>query len=440
MRSITCNRVRQFRSAVARPYRELPRWLAVFITLIAATDLAAITAAGLGLAIRPGELLIFALLVACAGVTIEMTRRLGESALVFKDICGVWELPAAVLLPPALALLAPLPRVALTQLRVRRIDPYRRVFSAAASSLACGCASVVFHFIAGSGGIALSGSAVKSAGWVLAVAGCGAVQWAVCNSMIMTAVKGSDNSASIRQILLGRQSIQDDLTEMSVATVVAAGVALSPVTLIFALPFVSLLQRSMRHAQLVDASRTDAKTGLLNAVTWRRESSGELARAQRTGADLAIALIDIDHFKSVNDTHGHLAGDEVLHAVSQAIQRSVREYDLVGRFGGEEFALLMPQTEAAGSLAIAERIRAQVAGLRICSPAAAGDEPIGVTVSVGVTTLGQSSAGITELLAAADSCLYRAKNAGRNQVQCLLDSGLIMQSGQRAAVQETAPG
>ena len=120
--------------------------------------------------------------------------------------------------------------------------------------------------------------------------------------------------------------------------------AISLVTIVFALPFVTLLQRSVRHAQLLNASRIDSKTGLLNAGTWEREAASEVARAVRTRTPLALVLIDVDHFKLVNDLHGHLAGDKALRAIAHTFQIFLRDYDLAGRFGGEEFALLLPQT------------------------------------------------------------------------------------------------
>ena len=111
-----------------------------------------------------------------------------------------------------------------------------------------------------------------------------------------------------------------------------------------------LLQRSFRHAQLVTASRIDSKTGLLNAATWERESAAEVARAVRTRTPLALALVDIDHFKGVNDTFGHLTGDRALKAIARTFRIFLRDYDLIGRFGGEEFALASPAHERAGCL------------------------------------------------------------------------------------------
>ena len=422
-----CNRVQSklqssFPSVRDWPYLRLPRWLIVFVGTVAIADAVAIMAAARLSQVAPSSILVFGLLIACSAVTVEMTRRLGESALFVKDICGVWELPAAVLLPPVFALLAPLPRLALMQLRVRQIDPHRRVFSAAAVSLSYGVVSVLFHLIIGPGHMSLGHSGLVAAGWILAVAAAGALQWALHNGFILIAVKGSDPSASVRQFLLNRKSLFDDAVEICVATVVAVGVAVSPVTLVFALPFVSLLQRSLRHAQLLNAARVDAKTGVLNAATWRREASLELARAQRTGTSLAVALIDIDYFKAVNDQHGHLAGDDALRAVCDSIGEVIREYDVLGRFGGEEFSLLMPQTDAATVRNIAERIRAEVGDLRIATAAGSG-EPIKMTVSMGVAAFrGSADIGITDLLAAADAALYRAKSGGRNQVQIAADA------------------
>jgi diguanylate cyclase (GGDEF)-like protein len=161
------------------------------------------------------------------------------------------------------------------------------------------------------------------------------------------------------------------------------------------------------------AARTDAKTGLLNATAWQREADAEVARAQRAGSPLALLLVDVDHFKRVNDSHGHLIGDEVLRALATELRQQVRESDVVGRFGGEEFTVLLPRTDGAGAYGIAERLRANAATLSV----AAADTRINVTVSIGVAVLGQHGHDPFELLTAADVALYRAKDAGRDQVR-----------------------
>jgi len=126
-----------------------------------------------------------------------------------------------------------------------------------------------------------------------------------------------------------------------------------------------------------------------------------------------VALIDIDHFKAVNDTHGHLAGDSVLRAVSDVLRDQLREYDVVGRFGGEEFVVLLPQTDEADALSIAERLRAHVAALSI--PVQDGAAYVRLTISIGVAALDAVGGEVTDLLAAADAALYFAKDAGRNR-------------------------
>jgi len=417
-----CNRVRQLMQHVQTwQVLQLPRWLVAFVAVVITADAAAITIAIRVSTVRPTQLLLFGGLVACGCATVELTRRAGETALFIKDVCGVWELPIAILLPPAFAMLAPIPRIALTQMRIRKIALHRRVFTAAAISLSYGSVYLAFHEFSRIAAVSL-GPGGRAALWILAVAACGVLQWVVNNLLIFPAIKGSDRGASLREMLLARENILNDLTEVCVGTVLTLGIAISPITIVFALPFVTLLQRSSRHAQLVDASRIDEKTGLLNATTWRRESSAELARSLRTGSGLAVALIDIDHFKVVNDTYGHLAGDEVLRAISRLLQLLVREYDLVGRFGGEEFALLLPQTDEMGARNIAERIRAQIADLRVTATSSSGTEPIALTVSIGVAMLDGTGADLTELLAAADAALYRAKDAGRDQVWVTTDT------------------
>jgi diguanylate cyclase (GGDEF)-like protein len=363
-------------------------------------------------------LILLGLLLACNAATVEMTRRAGENAGFTKDVYGVWELPVAVLLPPLYALLVPLVRVALMHWRIRRAPIHRRIFTASAVGLAFGAASVVFHDMARAGLGLTPGLGLKAFVWIMAVAACGFIEWGVNQALVLTAVKGSDPTARLRDVQFSGEPMYNDMTELSVAVVVTLGVAISPIVPIFAFPFVTLLQRSLRHSQLVNASRLDSKTGLLNAGTWEREASAEVARAARTRTPIALALLDIDHFKLVNDTYGHLAGDQVLKEIARSFQDYIREYDLAGRFGGEEFVLLFPHTTADDAFRIAERMRTHIAGMPIYSSSGGtGADIVQVTVSIGVAVLDETRRDLTDLLASADGALYRAKEGGRDQVR-----------------------
>jgi diguanylate cyclase (GGDEF)-like protein len=194
-------------------------------------------------------------------------------------------------------------------------------------------------------------------------------------------------------------------------------------TLIFALPLATLLQRGFRHDQLLHQARADAKTGLLNAATWEREAAAEVTRAVRTRSPLAVAILDLDRFKNINDTYGHLLGDEVLRGIAGILTEMLREYDLAGRFGGEEFVLLLPQTRAVDALRIAERVRAHISRLAVYADGPSGRERVQVTASIGVAALDAGTRReLPELLSAADAALYRAKASGRDQVQMISTS------------------
>jgi len=219
---------------------------------------------------------------------------------------------------------------------------------------------------------------------------------------------------------------------------VTYGVAGNPWLALAALPVVTLLQRSLRHVQLVNDSRADSKTGLLNAATWEREATVEVARAVRTGTPLALMLLDIDRFKVINDTYGHLAGDQVLKELARSLDSTLRDYDRAGRFGGEEFSLLLPQTRAVDAFRIAERVRASIAGLSIIVPGATGGERVHVTVSIGVAALDSGSKReYAGLMASADAALYRAKSCGRDQVQMISTTRGLSASGTGSAARDS---
>jgi len=398
----------------------LPRGLTGFVLAVVAVDAVAIGAAAVFTTVTRHDLILFGVLLACTAIAVELSRRTGEQGGMPKDVQGVWEFPIAILLPPLFALIAPLSRVALTQWRVRRAPPHRRIFSAASVGLSYGAASLTFHglsrVLTGVPGGVLGRDLV----WTLLVTFSALVMSAVNKAIILTAVKGTDPTANIRARVFDHEPLYNDIAEICIAVLLTYAVAgnlfLAPV----ALPVITLLQRSLRHAQLVTDSRADSKTGLLNAATWEHEATTEVGRAVRTRTPLALALLDIDRFKVINDTYGHLVGDQVLKELARSLDSLLREYDVAGRFGGEEFALLLPQTRAVDAFRIAERVRANIAGLSIIVPGATGGERVHVTVSIGVAALDSGSKReYAELMAAADAALYRAKSGGRDQVQMI---------------------
>ncbi|MBL8350472.1 MAG: GGDEF domain-containing protein [Burkholderiaceae bacterium] len=168
--------------------------------------------------------------------------------------------------------------------------------------------------------------------------------------------------------------------------------------------------------QLVDLSSRDALTGLANRRSFELALAREVDRVARSGESALLLMVDIDHFKRVNDGHGHAAGDLVIRAVAQALADSVRPMDLVARIGGEEYAVLLPNCPAAFGPQVAERVRRNVARRRVELPEGA---PLAVTISVGGAFAPQwvrSTPGIW--MQRADLQLYRAKSEGRDRV-CL---------------------
>jgi diguanylate cyclase (GGDEF)-like protein len=397
-----------------------PRWLVAFVLAVIAADLAAIGVAVSSTAVTGSNLALFGLLVGCTAAAVELTRKSGEQGGMIKDVAGVWELPAAILLPPLYALIVPIIRIALLQLRTRRAPVYRRVFSGAMLSLSYGAASVTFHGLSGLIPQEAGGTLSRGTLWTLVVVVSVLMKEIVNKTVLMTVVKATDPGATYRTEVFSRERLYNDGAEICTGVLVTYGVAGNPWLALAALPVVTLLQRSLRHVQLLNDSRADSKTGLLNAATWEREATVEVTRAVRTRTPLAIAVLDIDRFKVINDTYGHLVGDQVLKELARSLDSVLRDYDRAGRFGGEEFSLLLPQTRAVDAFRIAERVRASIADLSIIVPGATGGERVHVTVSIGVAALDSGcKREYSELMAAADAALYRAKSDGRDQVQMI---------------------
>ena len=160
---------------------------------------------------------------------------------------------------------------------------------------------------------------------------------------------------------------------------------------------------------------TDSLTGLANRRCMMESIKREIERAERSKKSLALCMIDVDHFKNINDTYGHPTGDRAIMAIAAVCSETIRKTDRAARFGGEEFVILMPETEFAEAGIVTERLRAAIEALKII---AENSEPFSMTISIGVAFFDHQTAddNLSKLLNRADKALYRAKNAGRNQV------------------------
>ena len=346
----------------------------------------------------------------------RVRRRVNETLHV--DLSSVWTFAGAVLLPPALA--ACVAAIVFTHLWWRswrpRVPVYRHVFSTATIVLSCLAAAAI-------AGVNRDGGAVfqgNGSGVVLLVVAILAYT-TVNSALVAGAIAVSSPQPDIGKVL-GRWD--DNLLEfatLSLGAITAIALAINPLLVAFVLPPLLVLHRAVLVKHLEEAANTDGKTGLLNAAAWHVQAERALQRSKRRDGPPGVLVLDLDHFKAVNDTHGHLAGDQVLSAVAGVLRDEVRERDLVGRFGGEEFVVMLAGLGGRGPAeleTVAERIRRRVADLRVEIPTPDGPLTVrGLSVSVGCAVMPESGADLRDLLEVADRALYAAKGAGRNAVR-----------------------
>jgi len=199
-----------------------------------------------------------------------------------------------------------------------------------------------------------------------------------------------------------------------------------------------LLQLRRKVARLKQEARTDALTGLFNYRHFEQLLSQEMERVRRSGLPMVLVLCDLDHFKEFNDTHGHEAGNRMLQKVARIIDQQLRQLDTACRYGGEEFALILPATSLAQAATVAERIRAQVAAAQLDLPP---NKTTRVTLSLGLACFTSAcTLHQTDLIARADQQLYRAKQTGRNRVaapdyrRSTTDTNLLVSADEKAAL------
>jgi diguanylate cyclase (GGDEF)-like protein len=222
-----------------------------------------------------------------------------------------------------------------------------------------------------------------------------------------------------RRVFLGRAA---DLGLVAALLTTGAVVgALAPagfLVVLAAIPVVVMLHGAALTQRLVAEASVDTKTGLATAECWQATADRTVADAEPGRGPVGVLMIDLDHFKRLNDTYGHPAGDDVLAAVGACLREQLRHNDLAGRFGGEEFTVLLPGTDVADTMAAAERVRAAIALLHVATVDNHGRHLVvtDVTASVGVAVHPRDGATAHECLRVADSRVYQAKRQGRNVV------------------------
>ncbi|MBE9515758.1 MAG: GGDEF domain-containing protein, partial [Proteobacteria bacterium] len=174
-------------------------------------------------------------------------------------------------------------------------------------------------------------------------------------------------------------------------------------------------QLEKAHNKLELLSRQDGLTGILNRREFDRLFRVEFSRAVRFKHSLSLIMIDLDHFKEINDRHGHLAGDNVLRILTTLVEKTIRDIDQFARYGGEEFSLILPEVDGKSACILAERIRKLVEGADFGE---ADGEPVHVTISAGVADYPEHGASEKDVIYSADKALYKAKRDGRNRVVC----------------------
>ena len=317
--------------------------------------------------------------------------------------------PAALLLPTWL-----LPAVAVAQhvpewLKVR-YPWYIQTFNASNYLLDLFAAGVVGRYVLQQDGL-ITNDEVR-----FAVAGlAAAVVLVLLNHSILAVMLRLGRGHSLRESgLFSFENLSTELVLAALGVLVAFAWTINPALIPFAVAPLLLIHRSLAVPRLEQEARLDPKTGLFNVRHFSSVLNDKLEHSLRTGEPLALLMIDLDLLREINNTYGHLAGDAVLGRVADVFRSSLRADDIAARFGGEEFVVLLPETELEDALALAERVRETIGRQRV-SVGEIG-ETLSATVSIGIAMCPRDGSDMSSLIHTADLAVYRAKIQGRNRV------------------------
>ncbi|WP_433264729.1 diguanylate cyclase [Actinosynnema sp. CS-041913] len=367
-----------------------------------------------------GDWTMLVLITAFGVVNAEVSRHVERDRRRFSDtphvnLTSVWTFAAALLLPVGFA--APVVITLYLHLwwrswyKVHGVHAYRLTFSAATVVLACHTAGVVQQLIGPRSLVVANLHAVW--GIPLAIA-----LYSLVNSgLIAGAIGLSERAFHPRRILGSARENALEYATLCLGVLAAILLAWKPALIALFFPVLQVMHRSVLIRQLEQAAASDAKTGLLNASAWHTIATAEFDRARRDNTTLGVLMIDLDHFKRINDQYGHLVGDRVLEAVAHTLKEEVRRYDVVGRFGGEEFVIALPGVEDKEIVDIAERICQRIRSMRVQAGSEGPEVVSGLSVSVGAATFPTAGSQLDQVLLRADNALFAAKDSGRDRVR-----------------------
>jgi diguanylate cyclase (GGDEF)-like protein len=395
------------------------------VTLYVITvDLAAVALAlGMSVAIpvSSADMFRFGLLVAGAIIhqeavrNIELLRERAVGSGLLTNLKSLWVFAAVLSVPPSLVFGVTAVVYIHAWYRTSPGTLYRKLFSGATMVLAPAAAIMVLR-LAQPTGYPIIPHGLPG---LVTLIGAATVFWLVNYALVVGAVILSDPHQP------ARRALGDPSDQIVVAASLGLGVALTamlawePWLVAVLMITVIALHRSLLLPHFQQAARTDSKTGLLTAGFWHEVAGKELEQAGRVAESVGVLMLDLDHFKSFNDRMGHLVGDQLLRAVSDELRHETRPYDLVGRFGGEEFVMLLPGVGAGQIEKVAERIRQRIRRLSV-TVGGLHDRPVmvgGMSVSIGAAVSPDDGDELDRLLLAADGALMAAKAAGRDQVR-----------------------
>ena len=408
----------------------LPRRALVFLGLTGATTVAAAALPIANLDGREADWLTFVVLaVAAAAAQLFVARTPRNAARYYTTI--VFLIAAVLLLPAGLVALMGVIQHVPEWLKMRH-PWYIQTFNIANYTLNCLAAWYAAHFV-------LAGASAADAPERWAAAGAVAcVVFVVTNHVLLAVMMHVAERTPLRKSeLFTLESLSTDLILALLGVAFATLWEINTWLIVAAVAPLVLIHRSLNVPALEEEARVDAKTGLFNARHFAAELREELARAERFDRPMSVIMADLDLLRDINNAYGHLAGDAVLRGIADTFRAALRDYDVPARFGGEEFAILLPETPPERALEIAERIRRTVAATRF--EVATSSEPIRATISCGVAGYPKDGTDVNELIHQADLAVYRAKLQGRNRALGASSEPLLMpaeRSARLAAVPE----